>query len=273
MAEQDFILLPGNVHVWSPSSQTLGAVPEKIVESRSADFTYHPLETPGWTRVVTDDMKVEGDIVTAGLRTIAVTAEKLDQMLGKELPGPPRRYIYNIRVFNSREDFCRYAAQCGAAGALSLYDPRKKEVGVHFQNYTDGEDFLETFSHEMVHAYMDIVFGVTEPLWFAEGMAEYFSRIRWTSRGFRPTGKSWKAAMHLQEDTMMPLEQLLKATRQDIYGINFPQYYAQCWAFIHFLLHKHPDIVRALLERRFLPDKFTNLELQYRAYVKKLMGI
>lgn len=272
MAEQDFILLPGGVHAWNPLRADLGAVPEKVIESRSADFLYHPLETPGWMRVVTDDMKVEGDIPTHGLRMVAVTAEKLDEMFRKELPGPPRRYIYKIRVFNRREDFCRYASNCGAAGALSLYNPRTNEVGVHFVDYEDGENFLETFSHEMVHAYMDIVFGVTEPLFFAEGMAEYFSRVRWTSQGFRPTGKNWKAAMHLQEETMMTLDSILKAKREDLYGVDFPQYYAQCWAFVHFLLHKHPDIVQAFLERRFLPDKWSNLEPQYKAYVKKLMG-
>lgn len=272
MSEQDFILLPGNVHVWNPTSPGLGAVPEKIIESRSVDFTYHHLETPGWTRVVTDDMRVEGDIPAHGLRVVAVTAEKLDEMLRKELPGPPRQYIYNIKVFNSRKDFCKYAGRCGMSHALSFYDPNKHEVALHFQDYTEGEEFEETFAHEIVHAYMHTVFRVTEPLFFAEGMAEYFSKIRWTSKGFRPTGKSWKAAMHLQEDTMMPLATILNAKRDDLYGINFPQYYAQCWAFIHFLLHKHPDIVQAFLEHQFLPDKWSNLEPQYRAYVKKLMG-
>lgn len=271
MRDQDFILLPGGVHLWG-STNDLGAIPEKIIESRSADFIYHQLDTPGWKRIVTDTMKVEGDVITEALRVVAVTAEKLDEMLGKEIPGPRRQYIYNIRVFNDRHDFCRYAARCGASNAASFYDPRKHEVAFNFDKSSSDEEFLQTISHEMLHAYMDIVFGVTEPLFFAEGMAEYFSKVRWTSKGFRPTGKSWKGAMHLERDTMMPLATLVSATRDDLYGINFPKYYAQCWAFVHFLIHKHPDIVRAFLERRFLPDKWGTLEEEYREYIKKLMG-
>lgn len=269
--DQDYIILPGGLHVWNPVSESLGSVPEEIVDKRSSGYTLHRMEDrTGWREMYTGRIFVFGDIPDQALRTTSVTAEKLNEMLGKELGGPEQYKPYKIRIFSKREDFCRYANNCGAGNALSLYDPRTLEMAVHFVDGTGSEEFLETFAHEFVHAYMDLVYGATGPLWFAEGMAEYFSRIRWTSRGFKPTRKNWKAAMHMDVDSRIPLQVILKASREEIYGLKFYQYYAECWAIVHFLIHKHPEVIEGLLKREWIDVSL--LADEYTAYVKKLMG-
>jgi len=229
------------------------------------------MDNPNWKKVATDSMAVMGDVPDEALRTLAVTAEKLEEMLEREIGGPARCYIYKIRIFQNRDQFCAYARRCGAANAFSLYDPRAGEIAVHFSQQTNAEEFEQTFAHEFVHAYMDRVYGVTEPIWFAEGMAEYFSRLQWTRKGFKPTGSNWNAVMHGDDVSRIPLTDVLKVIREDIYGFQFPQYYAASWAIVSFLLKKHPEAVEALLLKQ-KPD-LSSLATEYSRYVKKLLGV
>lgn len=269
--EQDFILLPGGVHLWGPKPKLLGSVPENIIERESAGYALWSMDNPNWRKIATDTMVVMGDVPDQALKILAVTAEKLDEMLQREIGGPSRKYIYKIRIFQDRSHFCSYANNCGAANAHSLYNPRTGEMAVHFGPETGQEEFQQTFAHEFTHAYMDQVYRVTEPLWFAEGMAEYFSLVKWTSRGYKPTKKNWRAAMHFGSGLLIPLREILKASREDIYGITFYLYYANCWALIHFLMHKHPEIVEGLLNKQRID--ISPLEDEYAKYVKKLMGL
>jgi hypothetical protein len=112
---------------------------------------------------------------------------------------------------------------------------------------------------------------VLDPIWFAEGMAEHFCYLEWTKRGFKPTGKNWKAAMYGQEIVEIPLTEVLKATRDDLYGIKFPQYYASSWAIVSFLLKKHPEAVEALLLKQ--PVDLGHLEKEYRQFLKRKLGV
>lgn len=75
---------------------------------------------------------------------MAATGEELNEMLTREIGGPVQGYPYRVRIFDKRQDFCRYARACGASNALSLYDPRTREIGLHFGDQTDAEDFQST---------------------------------------------------------------------------------------------------------------------------------
>lgn len=228
------------------------------------------MDNPEWRRLSTDSMIVMGDVPDQALRVLAVTAEKFDEMLRKEIGGPDQRLIYKVRIFQDRSQFCAYARRCGAGNALSLYDPYVGEMALHFGAQTDRESFEETYAHEFTHAYMDRIYGVTEPLWFAEGMAEYFSLLKWTARGYKPTGKNWRAAMHLDVDDLIPLRDIVTASRDTVYGFEFTKYYAQSWGIVSFLLKKYPEIVEGLLNKQKID--ISPLGDEYIAYMKKLIG-
>lgn len=269
-AEQDFIILPGGLHIWGSPSR-LSGVPHDIVEEPRPDYSFYTMDNPAWRKLSTDTMLVMGDVPDEALKTLAVTAEKLDEMLQREIGGPARQYIYTIRIFRDKGQFCAYARRCGAGNAFSFYEPNKGELVVHFSQATDAEDFETTFAHEFTHAYMHRVYGVVGPTWFAEGMAEYFSRLEWTKKGFKPTGKNWNAAMHGEEVAQIPLTEVLKTTRDDLYGIKFPQYYAAAWAIVSFLLKKHPEAVEALLLKQ--PIELSHLDKEYRQFLKRKLGV
>jgi hypothetical protein len=269
--EQDYIILPGGVHVWGPQPEFLGAVPDETVAKESRGHRIHQFEIPGWRMLESKNVVVTSDAPEEALQILAVTGEELNKMLIRELGGPRSKSRYRIRVFEKREDFCRYAAICGGPNATSLYDPRQQEMAFSFSPQTNQWEFEETFAHEFTHAYMDKVYRVTAPLWFAEGMAEYFSRLEWTERGFKPTGKNENAAMHGQTVGGISLMDVLKAAKIDIYGINYPEYYAACWGVISFLLKKHPEVVEALLKKEIVILDL--LEREYSSYIKRRLGV
>lgn len=190
--EQDLVILPGGVHVWDPVSPELGTVPDDVIDRRSQGYTLHLLETPGWQKLETEKLEVFGDLPDQAMKLVAATGDEFVEMLTREIGGSKQLYNYKVRIFGKREDFCRYANVCGASNALSLYDPKTMEIGLHFGDQTDREDFESTYAHEFVHAFIDRIYDVTEPLWFSEGMAEYYSRLNWTKQGYRPTGKTGK---------------------------------------------------------------------------------
>ena len=268
--EQDFVILPGGVHLWGPDSSYLGAVPDEVIAGEAAGQTLHTFETPaGWSMLESKSVVVTGDVPEEALRVLAVMSDELLKMLARELGGPPPRSRYQIRVFGKLKDFCDYAGICGASTAASFYNPRNQEVALHFGPETNPDDFEATVGHELTHAYMDRVYGVTEPLWFAEGMAEYFSRVKWTRNGYRPTGNNWKAMLSLDTEDLLPLPIILAATGNEMHGVQFNLFYAQAWVLAHFLIKKHPEAIESLLMKRPVHLSF---DRNYLTYLKKLRG-
>jgi hypothetical protein len=84
VAEQDFILLPDGLHIWGNPSR-LSGVPEDIVGQESTGYSFYPMQNPEWRKLSTDTMEVMGDVPDEALKTLAVTAEKLEEMLQREI--------------------------------------------------------------------------------------------------------------------------------------------------------------------------------------------
>src|SRR4029078_8075631 len=268
--EQDFIILPGGFHIWGIPSR-LSGLPQQIVDEGSSGYALYPMDNPEWRKIATDTMVVMGDVPDEALKTLAVTAEKLEEMLQREIGGPPRRHIYTIKSFRDGAQFCAYARRCGAGNAFSFYDPVKGELVVHFSMAANAEDFEQTYAPEFTHAYMHRVYGVLDPVWFAEGMAEYFSRLEWTNKEFKPTGKNWNAAMRGEEIVNIPISEVIRTTRDDLYGMKWPQYYAASWAIVSFLLKKHPQLVEDILLKNIVD--LDPLQKEYRQFLKRRLGV
>lgn len=262
--EQDFVILPGGVHLWNPSPAFLGEIPDDVIAEQSSGYPIDELPSPNWRKITTPYAIIEGDVSDEAFRVLGVTADEIIKMLMIEMGGPSQNRKYRVRVFADRPDFCSFAKACGSATALSLYNPRTSELAVHFGDTMDARDFEQTYAHELTHAYMDYTFRVTEPLWFAEGMAVFFSDLAWTSHGFIPTRKNPTGIIHLAKE-IMPLKRLLQADKNDLYGS--PEFYENAWAFTKFLIRQQPIVVESLLNRSRLDLAY--LEPKYRAYIKR----
>ena len=78
------------------------------------------------------------------------------------------------------------AMKVGASNAMSYYDPSTKDVVMWFDHTMTHDQLQALIAHELTHAYMDIVNECRGPLWFQEGMAEYFQHFTWTGSQLEP---------------------------------------------------------------------------------------
>lgn len=187
-------------------------------------------------------------------------------MMRASIGGPMAGRMFSARIFRDKLDFCKFATLCGAANAESLYDPRTNEVAAWFDR-PKTRWFQRILAHEVAHAYMDLVWRRTDPLWFAEGMAEYFSGNEWGSDGFQPGLVNPSVVEKLP--VSIDLGTFFGMSRDEMYGSRWQWHYANSWSIVHFLMSRHPTTVIDLLEG--MPSReVVPLEPEWRDYVKAL---
>jgi len=261
------------VHPLIPAPAAPGGPPSPLsgraVREASRGWDWKPLESPGWKILMADHFVLRGDVPVSGLRTAAAYLEEFRRMVRGAVGGDDDGIMFSARVFADPRDFRRYAACCGAANAESFYDPRSSELVV-WLDPTRGNPWLQkTLAHEFTHAYMDRVWRRTEPLWFAEGMAEYFSTFAVRAGRLVPGATDRPALLLLRLDDPVPLRRFLKLGRDEMYGDSFPLLYAQSWSFVHYLFSRADGTIDLLLRGEPL-DKVEELERGWKEYLRTL---
>lgn len=176
------------------------------------------------------------------------------------LPAPPRRL--EACVFGTREEWARYTehrlgADAGqylkmgrggftTAGEAVLYD-----IGPR--------DTLAIAAHEGWHQYSQTTFRYALPVWLEEGIACFMEGFRQPKGAPEPTFLPWRNAERYAElrstarkGRLVELRALLEGTPQSFLEESRDSqlaYYAQVWAFVHFLRDGEGGRYRAGLER------------------------
>ena len=239
------------------------------VRKASRGWEWKRLESPGWKLLMTDNFVLRGDVGVAGLREAGTALEEFLRMLRSSIGGDPAGLMFSARLFRHREDFLRYAARRGAANAESFYDPRTGEL-VLCMDEKRGRDWLRrALAHEFTHEYMDRVWDCTRPLWFAEGMAEYFAGFAVRGGRARPGAVDRKSLLLLRLDRPLPLAEFLALDRADMYGPRFVLLYAQAWSLVHYLFSREDETIDLLLRGESL-EEVEELEGGWRKYIEAL---
>jgi Flp pilus assembly protein TadD len=183
-----------------------------------------------------------GDILEAQIKS-----------LRRQFPGVERSPVKTrVYVFSSRAGFLGYAADrlqdlSGAAGA---YDYRMREIVLFVPVKREG--FVHTVRHEGVHCYMH-EFLDDAPMWFNEGLAEYFGSGR-LQHGvlYEPGAVNERALETLsrRQGNTLTLEALFLLPRIEFMkdpGLT----YAQSWALVHLLSKTRNPVLRNLLGSYF----------------------
>lgn len=254
----------------APGGPDAGGPPSPLsaraVRERSRRWECKPLESPGWKLLRSDRAVLRGDVSPDALRASAAYAEAFLDMLSATLGGDASGIVFSLRLFADERDFRRYACRVGAANAESFYDPRTAEV-VLCPDRARGEAWLQrTLAHELTHAYMDRVWKRTGPLWFAEGIAEYFSNFSVREGRVCPGAVDRRALLLVRLEEVPPLERLMGLGREEMYGPEFPARYAQAWSFVHYLFSRGDGLVDLLLRG----GKLENLEELERGWKEHL---
>jgi len=124
-------------------------------------------------------------------------------------------------------------------------------------------DTLAIAAHEGWHQYTQTTFQNPLPVWLEEGLACYMEGFGWNRDGSgTPTFNAWKNAERFdalarayRENRLQPLDALFRYAPQDFMKDNVEgalTYYAQAWAFVHFLNEgsggKYRESLREILQ-------------------------
>lgn len=237
-------------------------------------WEWKDLDAPGWKILIADHVVLRGDVSVELLRTIGAQVETYLGILREAIGGGSSEIMFNVRVFGDPKEFRKFATSANAANAEAYYDPRTRELVLDVDG-SRGDEWLErTVAHEFTHAYMDRIFNVISPLWFAEGMAEYFTNLQ-VGRGGRlhPGALNEKGLgiLSVNMKDLLPLNKFVALGRDVFYGMEFHLLYAQAWMFTRFLFDRHPDLIGSMLERKGI-DAGT-LEEEWNVYLSGMLGM
>lgn len=247
-------------------------IPKAFVTRESKGLRLAPEATPGWYRIQLQEdafgIDVHGDLLPPDLKAVAIYAMEFEGMIRRAIGGRPPHHPYLIRINKTQKEFRQYATSRDAANAMSFYDPRIYEMALWFDDTITHDKLQELLAHEFTHAYMDLVWDRTSPLWFAEGMAEYFQHFQWDGKEAVGGGKNDEQLRTLRMDGTVPLDRFVITPREVMYSSAFPQLYAQAWTVVHFLFEHHPEMVLELLKGRRID--VTGLEAGWKEHLKTL---
>jgi tetratricopeptide (TPR) repeat protein len=206
-----------------------------------------------WRRVETPNFVVVGEVGAGDLRDIAIKFEGFREALSRILTERATATAVPtvVVVFPNDRAFTPFKP---------LFQGKPVELAGVFMsrrdiNYIalvgDGRpDRFPVVFHEYAHL---VISNVTRavPLWLNEGLAEYYSTFE-LARGGRQAVLGSPVERHLlrlNETKLLPLEELLKVTRQSpMYneGDRRSVFYAQSWALTHLILLGEPSRTREL---------------------------
>lgn len=200
----------------------------------------------GWVSVRSENFLVVGHVGEAEARQIAFQLERCRSVLSQLLAKDYFDATIPTTAIVFRND--------------SEYEPFKplhngqpaQGIGGHFLSSPDisyitlsadarpGDDLGGVVSHEYVHSLVRNKFG-RAPLWFNEGLAEYYSTLDILGDGQRVrTGKLLPRRIdYLRTHQLLPLRALVEADHYSPYYNEHDQrgiFYAQSWALVHYLL-------------------------------------
>lgn len=174
------------------------------------------------------------------------------------LPAPPSRL--DTYLLDNRTQWEAMTKQLMADQAdLLLRIPRggfaSRGIGVYYD--IGLYDSLAIAAHEGWHQYTQRTFSEALPVWLEEGIATYMEGHRWING--RPTFTPWanverfdQLRAAVESGSLHPLDELLGASPTGFLGAGDERvltFYAQLWAFTHFLLEGEGGVHAPALRR------------------------
>lgn len=197
---------------------------------------------PPWPRAFEKQSEHYHVVSDIGQKICYEAARLLESAYGSyaarlEQPGGAGRERFRVYLFSGREGFeiyCRdVLGRTARADTAGLYSADLKQLLIW--NLPRRDEMLRTIRHEGFHQYLDRIME-DPPLWFNEGLAEYYEVVETNATGDSRFGKARPEHLRTLANGRIPLATFLYESDRAFMAAA-TQHYAQAWAFVHFLRH------------------------------------
>lgn len=203
---------------------------------------------PRWRLVQTPELTVVSQLDD---RSTGRWAEEFSQFIAelRRVFKAPRPHVAPLTVvlFARDRDFARYKPLRTDGRKPQPVDGFFHHRGnwsvIGLANRFDDEATRRLIFHEGVHWFTSND-PVNYPVWLSEGLAEVFSTFRQKDGTVRWGTDIPAHVRYLREEPLLPFEQFLYLTRDDPLlqsETHAGSYYAQAWAFVHYLMFGQRD--------------------------------
>lgn len=213
----------------------------------------------GWRRVRSENFVVISNASEGEARAGAARLEELRAILSR-LPGEDRFDVclpVNVILFQNHGDYAFFKPTYGGdlrhdVAGYFLFSPDINYITLSLETGR-GRDPHSVLFHEYVHALVRNNYPGA-PLWLNEGLAQYYSEFE-LSPDRRRVGLGRQLTHRLDtlaRDEFLPLETLLSVEASSAHYQQHDKhaiFYAQSWAFVHYLLNDATRARQAQLSR------------------------
>lgn len=197
-----------------------------------------------WRALRSNHFQVIGDVSAGRLRDVALRFEQFREVVTQLLPAALRAGSAPVVVIVFPDARSYRPFMPVAKGRTMLVDGffvDGADTNYITLNIEAGEEAFPVVFHEFSHLLLSSAFAHA-PLWFNEGLAEYFSTFEVTDGGRRVRlGKPLKRHVALLRERRLKLSQLFAiepdSKEYTHEGIERDLLYAQSWALVHYARH------------------------------------
>ncbi|MDX1383617.1 MAG: DUF1570 domain-containing protein [Thermoanaerobaculia bacterium] len=189
-----------------------------------------------WLEVSSPHFEVVTDAKEKAAREVVDSLEALHRLLASATGGGPAPMRTRVFVFRDGGSLRRYSPWPNRQDVAGFFvsGTYRDYMGIDASTL---EGPVGVVYHEYLHAFADANFpGV--PLWFNEGLAEYYSTFRIQGRKAQIGKPRWEHLEWLRKNPNVDLRSLLEVTtRSPLYNetSRAGAFYAQSWAVVHYL--------------------------------------
>lgn len=201
--------------------------------------TAHARDT--WTTVHSKDFTLVGNASEKDIRQVANRLEQFRTVFGLLFPAIPLNSPVptTVIVFKSDSSYKPFKVNPNVTG---YFQPGEDVNYITLTTEKASEDQpFRTIFHEYVHLLVENTMGATVPLWFNEGLAEYYGTFDMRDENRRVILGDLVSnhVLYLRDNKLVPLRTLFTVDYKSPYyneGNKMNVFYAESWMLMHYLL-------------------------------------
>jgi len=207
-----------------------------------------------WTSVRSQNFQLIGNASEKDIRLVANRLEQFRTVFALLFPALKLNSPVptTVIVFKSDSSYKPFKVNPNVAGYFQAGED-VNYITLTSEKSSDVQPFRTIF-HEYIHLLVENTMGATVPLWFNEGLAEYYSTFDITDENRKVILGDLvrNHVLYLREQKLLPLRTLFAVDYKSPYyneGNKMNMFYAESWMLMHYLLQGEGQKRRPQLAR------------------------